>query len=230
MIVDINKLEGWLKEKGYKYKKTISTIVIGIENSYFHIFINTENRKDFKLDKFNKKKGAANVNFFYEEPEETVDYINKTLPEYLLKILYELQEIKLDVDKNEENEMEQYCGACEIIFTEKDEPKLINGIMMCKRCYEKIETNKQDKNENNPVCLKTKYDNIKKPFHYNTGKIETIEIIKEITKDYKGFHGHLVGTAVKYLSRAPYKNNYVEDLNKAYEYLGMLIKEINDDK
>ena len=106
MIVDINKLEGWLKEKGYKYEKNPLAIEIEVgkgyygvfTNSYFSIFINTENRKDFKLGRFNKEKGGVNVIFFHHEPEETNDYIEETLPEYLLKILYELQEIRVDYE------------------------------------------------------------------------------------------------------------------------------------
>lgn len=70
------------------------------------------------------------------------------------------------------------------------------------------------------------FDDVKRPKHYNVGNIETIEIIKEITQHYTGFQAYLVGNVVKYLPRAPHKGKKLEDLQKAHDYLGRLIEEV----
>jgi len=64
-------------------------------------------------------------------------------------------------------------------------------------------------------------DNIN-PSHYKQGKIEVIEIIKEVTGE--GFEGYCKGNVIKYLCRYKFKNG-AEDLKKAAWYLNRLIKE-----
>lgn len=59
------------------------------------------------------------------------------------------------------------------------------------------------------------------PKHYNVGKIEVIDVIDAI-EDWKlGFH---LGNAVKYIARAEYKGNTVQDLEKAVWYLNREIQ------
>jgi hypothetical protein len=61
------------------------------------------------------------------------------------------------------------------------------------------------------------------PTHYNTGKIEVIEVID----DWKlGFYE---GNIVKYVIRSNYKGNRVQDLEKAHWYLRRLIKKEKKD-
>jgi hypothetical protein len=58
-------------------------------------------------------------------------------------------------------------------------------------------------------------DMVNHPPHYTTGGIETIDFIEA-----KGLHKHYhLANAIKYISRAPYKGNYLEDLEKATWYL-----------
>ena len=64
------------------------------------------------------------------------------------------------------------------------------------------------------------------PSHYNQGDIETIDIIKELTKGYTGYEGFLVGNVVKYLDRAPYKESKEQDVKKAQFYLDGLVDEL----
>jgi hypothetical protein len=59
----------------------------------------------------------------------------------------------------------------------------------------------------------SKPDMINHPDHYTTGGIETIDFIEA-----KGL-GYNLGNAVKYISRAEYKGNVLEDLKKARFYL-----------
>jgi hypothetical protein len=63
-------------------------------------------------------------------------------------------------------------------------------------------------------------DNINSPMHYTRGGIETIDFIEA-----KGLNYNL-GNAVKYISRAGYKLDTIEDLRKAVWYLSREIDRI----
>lgn len=67
------------------------------------------------------------------------------------------------------------------------------------------------------------YDNVNKPKHYNTGKIEVISAIEDWQLDF-----HL-GNVVKYVARAGKKDasRTIEDLEKAQYYLNRKIEELN---
>lgn len=67
------------------------------------------------------------------------------------------------------------------------------------------------------------YDNVNKPKHYNTGKIEVISAIEDWQLDF-----HL-GNVVKYVARAGKKDTSktIEDLEKAKYYLNRKIEELN---
>lgn len=56
-------------------------------------------------------------------------------------------------------------------------------------------------------------DNVNHPPHYKTGGIEVIDFIEAKNLSY-----HL-GNVVKYITRADYKGNRIEDLKKAQWYL-----------
>lgn len=61
-------------------------------------------------------------------------------------------------------------------------------------------------------------DNINQPPHYTYGDIEIIDFIEQVTKGYKPELAFAIGNAIKYISRANYKNGK-EDLEKARWYL-----------
>lgn len=73
------------------------------------------------------------------------------------------------------------------------------------------------------------HDPVNSPDHYTSGKIECIEIIDTIAAGYEGDAAFYVGTAIKYLYRAPYKGSAVQDLKKARWYLDRLIDKLDDD-
>src|SRR5699024_3894939 len=55
-------------------------------------------------------------------------------------------------------------------------------------------------------------DSVNHPSHYTTGKFETIEVIEHIVEGYSDpFVSHCVGTATKYLDRAPYKHEDITE-------------------
>lgn len=66
-------------------------------------------------------------------------------------------------------------------------------------------------------------DNINHPTHYNYGKIEVIDFIDQVTKNYKSSLAYYIGNVIKYVSRANFKNG-VEDLKKAKWYLERAIE------
>jgi hypothetical protein len=63
-------------------------------------------------------------------------------------------------------------------------------------------------------------DEVVHPRHYNTGTIEVITVIDDWCLNFN------TGNVVKYLARAPYKGNHLEDLKKAREYLNFEIARI----
>lgn len=67
-------------------------------------------------------------------------------------------------------------------------------------------------------------DNVNHPPHYNSGAVEVIDYILQVAADYPGEEAALVGNVIKYVSRAPLKNNKLQDLKKAQWYLNKLIE------
>lgn len=76
----------------------------------------------------------------------------------------------------------------------------------------------------------TTEDIVNNPSHYNSGNIETIDLIKEVVSGYDdSFVAHCVGTATKYVSRAPFKHDdHTIDLKKAVAYLNFAIKHLEE--
>ena len=65
-----------------------------------------------------------------------------------------------------------------------------------------------------------KIEKINHPSHYNIGKIEAIDFLED---QKLGFH---LGNAIKYICRAPYKNEELIDLSKAIWYISRRIKQL----
>lgn len=68
-------------------------------------------------------------------------------------------------------------------------------------------------------------DMINHPEHYQSGKIETIDVIEEFTKDLKGIEASDTANIIKYACRWKRKNG-VEDLRKLIWYANHLINHI----
>lgn len=72
----------------------------------------------------------------------------------------------------------------------------------------------------------SEFDNVKKPAHYNSGKYEIIDVIESVLnslKDIMPFQAYCLGNALKYISRAGLKGDFVEDIQKAIMYLNWAI-------
>ncbi|MBF7023724.1 DUF3310 domain-containing protein [Staphylococcus kloosii] len=63
-----------------------------------------------------------------------------------------------------------------------------------------------------------KEDNVNHPAHYTQGKVEVIEFIEQVTKDYNANVAYHIGNAIKYIARSPHKNGK-EDIAKAKWYI-----------
>lgn len=68
-------------------------------------------------------------------------------------------------------------------------------------------------------------DTVNHPEHYQSGKIETIDVIEEFTKDLKGIEASDTANIIKYACRWKRKNG-VEDLRKLVWYTNHLINHI----
>ena len=69
---------------------------------------------------------------------------------------------------------------------------------------------------------KANHDPVNRPSHYNQGKFECIEYIKQQLG--KEFPSYLEGSAIKYIHRHKDKNANIQDLEKAKWYINKLIE------
>lgn len=125
----------------------------------------------------------------------------------------------------EKNNIDQKDFAEKIEVTQPYLSHLENGkIEASERVQKRIM--KILENETQEIVETSEADNVKSPKHYMLGDlgIEVKDIIFEVTKDMKGKEAVCVGNILKYVMRARKKNG-IEDYQKAYEYLGYLLKE-----
>ena len=118
------------------------------------------------------------------------------------------------------------CEGCGATFTHKKEKAQGRWPKYCPEClpkYSKVPKKKEEvvkTIEERGVELPKKEDVINHPLHYTRGKIEVIDFIEDQQLPY-----HL-GNVIKYIARAGYKGDKVEDLKKARWYLDRYINEV----
>lgn len=71
-----------------------------------------------------------------------------------------------------------------------------------------------------------KFDNIKKPKHYNMTSMEAWDVIKMQLGDK--FQYYLEGNILKYVLRFKWKDQNISDLQKAEVYIKKLITELEE--
>lgn len=86
--------------------------------------------------------------------------------------------------------------------------------------YQNRKTKKKSEGAAPPVEPTKPVDMVNHPPHYTVGGIETIDFIEAKKLSYN------LGNAVKYIARADYKGNMLEDLMKARFYLDREISKI----
>lgn len=123
------------------------------------------------------------------------------------------------------------CEGCGVTFTHKKEKAQGRWPKYCPEClpkYSKVPKKKEvdvtlanmvaNKLEEPEVkVVELKEDVINHPSHYTRGKIEVIDFIEDQQLPY-----HL-GNVIKYIARAGYKGDKLEDLKKARWYLDRYI-------
>lgn len=83
-------------------------------------------------------------------------------------------------------------------------------------------------NEKPPENPVPSSDNVHEPSHYQHGSMEVIDLMRNAVSPEE-FQAHCRLTAMKYLLRAGYKNDAVEDLEKAKAYIDFMEDSINPD-
>lgn len=74
-----------------------------------------------------------------------------------------------------------------------------------------------------PINGQIEADDIKSPGHYTWRGRECEEIIGDITQGAEGKEAYYLGAVVKYLYRYPKKGTPLKDLQKAKQYIDMLM-------
>jgi hypothetical protein len=101
----------------------------------------------------------------------------------------------------------------------------IQSVYQIKHIHKKERiTNKLIKSSPKKEKLIMTYDNVNHPSHYKTGGIETIDFIEAKSLNYN------LGNVVKYITRADYKGNKIEDLKKAQWYLNREVSNLEKSK
>lgn len=120
------------------------------------------------------------------------------------------------------------CEGCGVTFVHKKEKAQGRWTKYCPEClpkYSKVPKKKEVVLSLAHMVSKTleepkKEDVINHPSHYTRGKIEVIDFIEDQQLPY-----HL-GNVIKYVARAGYKGDKLEDLKKARWYLDRYINEV----
>ena len=125
------------------------------------------------------------------------------------------------------------CEECGTAFIHKKEKVQGRWPKYCPEClpkYSKVPKKKEiavepvaqtiEEQEVKTIELPKQEDVINHPSHYTRGKIEVIDFIEDQQLPY-----HL-GNVIKYIARAGYKGDKLEDLKKARWYLDRYINEV----
>lgn len=125
------------------------------------------------------------------------------------------------------------CEGCGVTFVHKKEKAQGRWPKYCPAClpkYSKVPKKKEvavepveqavGDTEVKSLELPNQEDVINHPSHYTRGKIEVIDFIEDQQLPY-----HL-GNVIKYIARAGYKGDKLEDLKKARWYLDRYINEV----
>lgn len=115
----------------------------------------------------------------------------------------------------------KYCPDCAIKFCHKSKKEVEEEAKMTTVEDSSKETIQVPTAEHmDKMCGNIEHDAVNHPSHYTRGKIEVIDFIEDQQLLY-----HL-GNVIKYIARAGYKGDKLEDLKKARWYLDRYINEV----
>ena len=118
------------------------------------------------------------------------------------------------------------CLNCGAILFKEGKKVFFEGKMFCDiNCLNEWLNTQQLKGG---MTMGNKNDMVNHPTHYNTGRVEVIDIIEDATKGLEGIQAVCLGNVLKYTLRFQHKNG-LEDLKKAQWYLNKLIEVMTDE-
>ena len=113
-------------------------------------------------------------------------------------------------------------------FAEKGEENMRHGMFSND---EIVLNSDRSREELSKEDIQLDYDDaVNHPQHYTQSGIECIDAIDSVTSGYeRPGHGYYAGQVLKYIWRAPFKGQYLQDLEKAQWYLNRLVKKVQDE-
>ena len=195
----------------------------------------------FLIDKEDIDYIESNYDFDYVgKPAETKALITDVSMKETLDMKVALVERGWEMPELGKDKKFWYITPDELTETDKDrgiineKPVLEVNTKDLQYLSEHFDFNIIDKNINGDIGqpeLEPASDMVNHPSHYADTDLpaEVIDIIEPTIKNYPSEVGYHVGNVIKYLLRAPYKNNLKEDVAKAEFYLKRA-KDILEDK
>ena len=93
---------------------------------------------------------------------------------------------------------------------------------------ETVELANRGNSEPNFIMIQEKTEPEKHDSHYKNLSIEPSQLIKEIAPSLPAHLVWPLGNVIKYVLRAPFKESIKQDLEKAYNYLGQALEELDN--
>lgn len=174
-------------------------------------------RETFEKDATTKLKKLEKV------VEDRVDNKVKNLNSQLEKHKDTIDKIS-EVNKNLQETVKQ-ANATIKEYQDKETEMVLNYEEQLKEknaFIEKLENELSSSQQSEKVI-----DIINKAGHYNYGEIEVIDFIEQVIEHYPSVVANSIANVIKYVARAPHKND-VQDLEKAEYYIKRALTKMNE--
>lgn len=170
-----------------------------------------------------EKDATAKLKKLEKVVEDRVDNKVKNLNSQLEKHKDTIDKIS-EVNKNLQETVKQANGTIKE-YQDKETEMVLNYEEQLKEKLSIIENleNELNKSQQSEKVI----DIINKAGHYNYGEIEVIDFIEQVIEHYPSVVANSIANVIKYVARAPHKNN-VQDLEKAQYYIKRAIDKTNE--
>ncbi|WP_232752741.1 DUF3310 domain-containing protein [Macrococcoides caseolyticum] len=170
-----------------------------------------------------EKDATAKLKRLEKVVEDRVDNKVKNLNSQLEKHKDTIDKIS-DVNRNLQETVKQ-ANATIKEYQDKETEMVLNYEEQLKEknaFIEKLENELNTSQQSEKII-----DIINKAGHYNYGEIEVIDFIEQVIEHYPSVVANSIANVIKYVARAPHKNN-VQDLEKAEYYIKRAIDKTNE--
>lgn len=182
-----------------------------------------DNKKAIRDRETFEKDATAKLKRLEKVVEDRVDNKVKNLNSQLEKHKDTIDKIS-DVNRNLQETVKQ-ANATIKEYQDKETEMVLNYEEQLKEknaFIEKLENELNTSQQSEKVI-----DIINKAVHYNYGEIEVIDFIEQVIEHYPSVVANSIANVIKYVARAPHKNN-VQDLEKAEYYIKRAIDKTNE--